>query len=100
MPKISAKFRQGHPPVGATNRDLLGYKLLDDKPPLKGAWSGSHDPFLMSMPIFKMLALMISLESVKLGTSNYVCWQIQRKEYKCAHDRLPPKDVFRVTLPY
>jgi len=38
----------------------------DDEPPEKGAWSVSRDPFFNFVPI-------ISLELVKLGTSNFVC---------------------------
>jgi len=28
---------------------------MDDKPPLKGAWSGSHDPF--SLLMFEIISL-------------------------------------------
>jgi len=37
----------------------------------KETWSGSRDPFLN-------FATIISLESVKLGTSNVVCWLLKR----------------------
>jgi len=39
----------------------------DDKPPLKGTWSGSRDPlWILTSPI-------ISLERLKLESSNFAC---------------------------
>jgi len=39
---------------------------MDDKPPLKGAWSGIHDHFSISMPII------ISPERLKRESPNFV----------------------------
>jgi len=40
---------------------------MDDKPSIKGVWSGSQDPFLISMPAI------ISLERLKRQLQNFVC---------------------------
>jgi len=51
---------------------------MDDKPPLKDAWSGSHDPFSISMP---------ATAEAKVAK---FCLQV--KHIKCYpwDDRLPP----------
>ena len=49
-------------------------------------------------PVFINFAPIISLESVKLGTSNVVCWLIQRCTSTWMTD-YPDWNVFRVTWP-
>jgi len=49
-----------------TQVDYIISYLKDDKPPLKGAWLGSRDPFFNFTPI-------ISLYVVKIGTLNFNC---------------------------
>ena len=67
--------------------DYIKSELSVNKASLKEALPGSRDdPFLILAPI-------VSLESVKLGTANAVYW-LTRRSTKCAHDRLPPKAMY------
>jgi len=69
---------------------------MDDKPPIKGAWSGSHDPFSISIP-----AVISGTAEARVAK---FCLQV---EYVCINDRLPPlgdrlhppMGVVRVTWP-
>ena len=94
MPRITKHPWKGHghvtwtisilvaPTISGTAEDRvikycmpIGYiksEHITDKSPLIGAWSGSCDPFLLNF------APIISLEIMKLRTSNFVCWLIHK----------------------
>ena len=75
------------------------YQILawDDRLPINGRGqpSGWRDPFLNLAPV-------MYLESVKLGTSNVVCWLIQKCTSAAVHkwQITAEKYVFRVTWPF
>jgi len=65
---------------------------MDNKPPLKGAGSGSNDPFLVLMPAI------ISLEWLKLVSPNFVCrWNMSSASLRMTD--YPLIGVVRVTWP-
>jgi len=62
----------------------------DDKPPVKEAWSGSHDPFSVSMPanhIFGMAEARVAK----------FCMQVYYIKCKSWGDRLAPVGMVSVT---
>ena len=62
---------------------------------LEGAWPWSRDPFFKLAPI-------MSLEWVKLGTSNFVCWLIHRSTNALCMRTwyiTPEREVFKVMWP-
>jgi len=62
---------------------------LDDKPFLKGAWSGSHDPFSVLTPaimweISDNISLMVQDRSIVTVEIRNRMWPIEWHQYQCS----------------